>query len=803
VPPEARFAVRVDGRARAVCCAGCEAVAAAILAQDGGDYYRLRESPAPRPRAGPAENLSVYDDPRVQSAFVRACGAAREASFLVEGIRCSACAWLNERALARAPGVLAANVDYASHRATVRWDPARASVSAILGAVAAIGYGARPYDQRGADAARAAERRDLLWRLFVAGFGMMQVMMYALPAYLAREGEMSADIAQLMRWASLALTLPVVAYSAAPFFRGAWRGLRSRRPGMDLPIALGVGVGFAASALATLRGAGEVYFDSVAMFVFLLLAGRYLELVSRERAGRALARLGRLVPELAHRLRDPPRSSEAERVPAAALRPGDFVLVKPGETFPADGVIASGSGPVSEALVSGESAPAAKAPGDAVIGGALNLASPLVVEVHATGGATVLASILRLVERAQGERPRLAQLADRAASVFVLMVLALALAAAAYWTVADPARAVAVAIAVLVATCPCALSLATPIALTVASGELARRGLVLGRGGALEALARVTDVVFDKTGTLTRGELRLAGIEILGAVPRERCLALAAGLEAASEHPIGAAIAAFARESAPAEEVRNVPGSGIEGRVEGREYRIGTLAFARGLASARAREAARDGSAWLADENGLLACFRLADELRPEARRIVAELGALGLAVHMLSGDDADACRRIAARAGIVLVRARASPEDKRRYVAALQGRGRAVAMLGDGVNDAPVLAQADVSLAMGGGTRLAQASADCVMLKADLAELPRALRLARRTLAVVRENVLWAFAYNLAVLPLAVSGALTPWAAAIGMSASSLLVVANALRLQGLRIRTPEPWTSSTFSYR
>jgi P-type Cu2+ transporter len=726
----------------------------------------------------------------VQESFVRRISdedaGAREATLLIEGVRCSACAWLNERALGRVPGVLSATVNYASHRATVRWDPGRARLSQILRAVAAIGYSARPWDPRRAGAALARERRELLWRIFVAGFGAMQVMMYAFPAYLAGDGDMSADIAQLLRWASLVLTLPVAGYSAAPFFRGALRDWRARRAGMDTPVALGVGVGFAASVVATVRGAGDVYFDSVSMFVFLLLGGRYLELLARERAGRALAHLDRLVPELAHRLAGPPGSLQTERVAAAALAPGDLVLVKPGESFPADGVVTSGSGPASEALVSGESAPVAKSPGSAVIGGALNLASPLIVEVRATGPGTVLGSILRLVERAQDERPRIARLADRAASVFVLSVLVLAAAAGAWWGVTDAARAVPVVIAVLVATCPCALSLATPVAFTAASGALAGRGLVLARAGALEALARVTDVVFDKTGTLTRGDLRLSGVDVLGPVRRERCIAIAAGLEAASEHPVAAALVAAARGPRPlASDVRNVPGSGIEGTIEGRRYRIGSLRFVQALAEGVRPAPAKRGAVWLADESGLLAGFGLADAPRPEAAATVAELDRMGVAVHLLSGDAEAACRAVAARAGVRLVRAETGPEGKRDYVRALQRAGRVVAMLGDGVNDAPVLAQADVSFAMGAGARLAQVSAHAVMLREDLGELPRALATARRAVRIVRENVAWAFLYNVTVLPLALAGALSPQAAAIGMSASSLLVILNALRLQ------------------
>jgi Cu2+-exporting ATPase len=476
-----------------------------------------------------------------------------------------------------------------------------------------------------------------------------------------------------------------------------------------------------------------------------------------------------------------------------ALKPGDHALIKPGETFPADGIVEQGVGSVSEALLSGEAKPKTKRPGHAVIAGAANLSSPLVVKIEMVGPDTALSSILRLVERTAAEKPRSIELADRTASWFILLVLVLAAIAGIYWVATETVRALPVVVAVLVATCPCALSLATPVALTVAIAELAARGIVVARSQALEALAGATDVVFDKTGTLTRGELTLDDVTPLGRMSKERCLALAAAIESASEHPIAGAIAAgTAATGLRVAEIRNVPGSGVEARVEGRRYRIGTPEFALGLApgSVAAAEIGEDTAVWLGDESGPLAGFRFGDELRPEAREVVAALRALGLRVHLLSGDSERATKDMARRAGIDIVQAQAAPEYKRGYVADLQRQGRTVAMVGDGINDAPVLAQADVSLAMGGGTRLAQMRADAVMLSEDLRELPRAVEYARQTLRVMRQNVAWAFAYNLAVLPLALSGMLTPWAAAIGMSGSSLLVVLNALRLQGSRRR-------------
>jgi Cu2+-exporting ATPase len=793
VPAGVRYAARVGDRWEPVCCAGCEAVASAILRQGLGDYYRLREAAAAALQPDPGDP-GLWDDPALQGAFVRRDGTSSEALLLIEGMRCPACAWLNERAISVLPGVQGVSVNYTTHVATLRWDSGRVRLSQLLRAVSEIGYRASPFDPATARTVGRAERRGALARICVAGLGSMQVMMYAVPAYLAGEGEMTADIASLMRWASLALTLPVVLYSAWPFFAGAWRDLRAGRLGMDVPVALGIAVAFGASAAATFRDAGAVYFDSVSMFVFLLLLGRYLEIAARQRAAGALRHLGRLVPEFAGRLRDFPRSLEPERVPVAQLRAGDVVLVRPGETFPADGVVEQGSGTAGEALVSGEARPVGKSPGSAVIAGSGNLASPLFVKVTRVGADTVLSSILRLAERAAAEKPRLIRLVDRTAPWFTGSVIALAAIAGYFWGAADPARAVPVVVAVLVATCPCALSLAAPIALTVAVGELAKRGIVVARGHAVETLAQVHDVVFDKTGTLTHGEPRLKGVDVHSEVPRERCLAIAAAIEAASEHPVGRALAASGAGGLHAAEIRNVPGSGIEALVEGGRYRIGTLAFAMELRPGRPPrdEPGEDTVVWLSSPAGLLASFRLGDELRGEAREALAGLRDLGVRIHLVSGDREAAVRGVARRLDLGTVEAGAAPERKQQYVASLQGRGRVVAMVGDGINDAPVLAQSDVSLAMGGGARLAQMRADAVIVSQDLRELPRAIAHARRTFAIVGQNVLWAFAYNVLVLPLALSGGLSPWAAALGMSGSSLVVALNALRLE--RPARPRP---------
>ncbi|HSF48540.1 MAG TPA: heavy metal translocating P-type ATPase metal-binding domain-containing protein, partial [Burkholderiales bacterium] len=515
IPDGARYGAVIDGIERPMCCRGCKAVAEAIIAAGLADYYRHRSAPAASRRDSegviPPE-LRAYDAPELQRSFVLEIGEhTKEAMLILEGISCAACVWLNEQHIARLPGVLSANVNYATRRARVRWDERAISLSEILREIAAIGYTAYPYDPTRVETVFRTERTNALWRLFVAGFGMMQVMMYAVPVYLA-QGEMTAEIESLMRWASLALTLPVLLFSAQPFFMGALRDLHNRRLGMDVPVALGIGAAFVASVWNTVAGAGEVYFDSVAMFVFLLLSARYLESLARHKAASAAEELVKIIPARARRISGLPGSRTYEDVVVPSLALGDRVLVKPGEVIPVDGIVIEGATRVDEALFTGESVAIPKHAGDLVIGGTLNTESPIVIEVSRVGAETVLAGIVRLLDRALGEKPRLAELADRAAGFFVLALLLAAAAVALAWSVVEPDRALAVTIAVLVVSCPCALSLATPAALAAATGSLARRGVLITRGHALETLARATHFVFDKTGTLTEGKLKLIGV---------------------------------------------------------------------------------------------------------------------------------------------------------------------------------------------------------------------------------------------------------------------------------------------------
>ena len=703
-------------------------------------------------------------------------GGVALSQFQVAGMHCAACSGLIEDALRKLPGVAGASVNPASARLALRWRPAQLALADVLAALQAIGYGASPDVAASARELRRRERRQALWRLFVAGFLMMQVMMMATPAYVAEAGELSPDLAQLLRWGSWVMTLPVMAFAAGPFFSGAWRQLRAGRLGMDVPVALGIAMTFVASTGALFDPQGplghEVYFDSLTMFVALLLLARWFELGARHRAAEALEAVAGALPTVAERLLD---GGGSERVPPEALRVGDRIRVAAGEAFAADGVVLAGQGFVNEALLTGESAPVAKAVGDAVVAGSINLDGPLVVAVQRVGADTTAQGIVRLMQQAQSQRPVAGGVLDRVAAGFTAVVLLLALGAGLAWWWVDPSRAVAVAVAVLIVTCPCALTLAAPAAWLTASGALARRGLLLADLSALERLCHVDTVVFDKTGTLSEDRLLLRRHWAQGA-DADALLAVARSLAALSRHPHAQALA----DGAPAgtwHDVREVAGRGVEARdATGQLWRLGAPGWVSATPDSAARLAFGCGDCvlWL----------DLAEAPRADAAEAVHALKAQGRRVRLLSGDQPAAVATMAARLDIAHWHAGATPEAKLAAVRDWQARGERVLMVGDGINDAPVLAAADVRIAMGQGAMLARGAADALLVFNRLMAVPQALALARKTRHVLRQNLAWAALYNLACVPLALAGLLPPLAAGIGMAASSLLVVLNAQRL-------------------
>ncbi|NJD30416.1 MAG: heavy metal translocating P-type ATPase [Gammaproteobacteria bacterium] len=802
IPAGLRIHARIDGREEAVCCHGCKAVAEFITGAGLDDYYKYRDASAARADEPPrSDRWSAYDRPELVERLTRAePDGARSITVLLEGLRCSACSWLADKALHLQSGVLDVSVNPATARARLVWDPSRVKLGDLLRVLEHVGLRPHPLAGEPAEQLALLERRTALKRLAVAGFGMMQVMMFALPMYV---GGMERGMHEFFRLVSMLVCVPVAIYSGWPFYVGAWHALKARSVSMDVPVSLGIIAAFVASVWNTLTGSGEVYYDSVTMFVFFLALGRYVEMVARHRAGSVADALARLAPVTARRL----RGGQVEDVQAIELAVGDAILVRTGEVFPADGTVAAAAdGRVDESMLTGESTAIAKGEGSVVHAGTQNLGAPLHVRVTAVAGNTVLAGIVALLERAQAERPRLARAADRAAAWFLSRILVgSALVFAAWWFV-DPSRAFPATLAVLVVTCPCALSLATPAVIAAATADLARRGVLVAHSDAFEALAKASYVLWDKTGTLTRGLIRVEEIRALRDVPAEQCFKLAAALERLSEHPIAKAFLASEASGATASEASIVAGAGLEGTVEGRRLRIGTREFAAamGTAGTSIPGESSDGqaSSWvfLGDPGGLLAAFRLTDPLRAEAAGCVGELAALGLPSAIVSGDAEAPVAGVAARSGIERFTSRLTPQSKVDELQRLQAAGNVVIAIGDGINDAPLLRGADVAIAMGRGSALAQTSADLILVRDSLDQLPGVVLLARRAQRIVRQNLAWSIAYNLAALPLAALGFVPAWLAAIGMSLSSVLVVLNATRVaRGAGRAARARWTDPT----
>lgn len=753
------------------------------------------------------------DDPLLLSSFTRWIGpggelqmepgsdSLAESQFQLSGLHCAACAGIIERALMALPGVQSAAVNAASARLKLRWLPQRNSLAEVLACIERAGYGAAPDAAAPARALREKEHRQALWRLFVAAFLMMQVMMMAAPAYFAEPGDLSPDLSRLLQWASWVMSLPVLLFSAGPFFTGAWQQLRQRRLGMDVPVALGMAVTFVASSGALFDPQGhfgsEVYFDSLTMFVTFLLAGRFLELRARHRAADTLEKASAALPEMVERLEPDGRSSQ---VAPARLRVGDRVRVCAGQAFPADGVVESGSSSANEALLSGESEPVLKSAGDEVVAASMNLQAPLVMRVVRVGVDTRHEAIVRLMRDAATQRPASTLLADRFAGFFLWAVLLLAASGAAVWSFIDPSRAVWVAVSVLIVTCPCALSLATPASWLATTSALARRGLLLVRLDVLDTLCRVDTVVLDKTGTLTEDRMELlqhwapgdmakpAERDGSGNVVADELLAAARSLAAHSQHPFSRALAPLAGEAAEVvsvnagwTEVQEFAGLGLQARdARGQVLRLG-----------RPDWVAQDdqvkpslGAQLSFGAPGRLLHLRFGEVLRSDARAALQRLHALGMRTLLLSGDAGDRVARLAQEAGVQSSQGNANPDAKLAAVAALQAQGHCVLMVGDGINDAPVLARADASVVMGQGAMLARASADALLLSGRLTDLAEACEMALRTRRVIRQNLAWSALYNLACIPMALAGWLPPWAAGLGMAASSVFVVLNAQRL-------------------
>lgn len=775
-----RDAVRaeIDGEGRVFCCDGCRAAAEWIRNAHLDDYYKLRSEAVERVGTE-RPDYAIWDREDIVAGHTRTLeSGAREITVLTDGMRCAACAWLIDKALRREDGVEEITANAVTGRIRIRWQPGKTLLSKLLERMALLGY--RPYLATGLEReeARRRERNRWILRMGIAGLGAMQAMMFAEALYLDTAGEMPLPTRDFFRWITALVSAPVVFYSGWPFIEGMWRELKHRRLGMDTLIATSTLLAWFASVYQTIVHGVHVWFDAAVMFVFLLLAARMIEQGARKAASAQVDALARARPLLATRETGGDEVSR-EQVPVAQIVAGDIVRIAPGEPVPADGCLLDEAAAFDESLLSGESMPVQKHAGDAIYAGSLCAETPARIAVERIGADTRLSELARLVEDAQATRPRLAQVADRIAHQFVAVLLVSAVIVYLFWRWYDPSRAFEVTLAVLVVSCPCALSLAIPSALAAAHGALSKIGVLGVRGDALDRLAETDALVFDKTGTLTDGQPRIAGIGTMNGLSRDEAIAIAAALERDSRHPLARAFAMIAPGALPpANEVRQLPGQGIEGVIDECPWKLGHAGFA------ASRVGDDDHAIWLGDGEQPYARFVLAETLRHDAAAAVRALKRGGIDVELLSGDGEVAVARLADEVGIDRHASRQTPEDKLARVRALQAGGKRVAMVGDGINDAPVLAGADVSLAMGDGAALAQRAADFVITAESLGRVPQAIGIARRSRAIIKQNLWWATIYNVIALPLAATGHVTPWMAALGMALSSLLVTLNALRL-------------------
>ncbi|WP_420938440.1 heavy metal translocating P-type ATPase [Aeromonas veronii] len=782
VPANSGYSLEIKGIVRPMCCPGCQAVAETIMECGLASYYDHRTAPGTKGDLVPEElaALTHYDLAEVQQDFVTDSGTLREIQLTVEGLTCAACAWLIERHLMTLGGLRYINVNTTTHRARIKWDPDQLSLSDILKGFAQIGYRAYPFQTHQQEALYAKEVRSYMFRLALAGLGSMQVMMCAVALYMDLFISVEDEFMVYFKWISLLLSTPIMIYSAQPFYVGAWRSLKQGHLSMDVSVSLALIGAFIASMWATVFNTGEVYYDSITMFVFFLLLGRFLELRARRKASESSSNLARLVPIMATRIDD---EGEHE-VAAKTLQVGDRVRVLAGATLPADGIIVEGQASLNESMLTGEQLPLLKQPGDQVYAGTINTDAPLQIRVSHRIEESRIAQIMRLQDHALDDKPAIAQMADQLSRHFILALLIIAAAVWTFWHFHQPDQAFWVTLAVLVATCPCALSLATPTALTSATANLTRNSILLRRGHVLDVLTKANRIVMDKTGTLTTGEISLTGTTTLAEMDETHCLAIARAMEAQSEHPIARAFRLPTDSISvlpSAREITPVIGHGITALVDGVRYRIGS---ARWLGLDTAQERGRGLAIYLADEQQVLARFNLEDTLRPDARALIAAFKAAGLQTTVLTGDSSLQADEIARELGVDELVKGVSPDGKLAYLKAREAQGDISIMVGDGINDAPVLAGAHASFAMAGGTDLAKNSADAILLADDLSRLLEARVLAMRTRKIIIENFAWSIGYNLLVLPLAACGWLPPYLAAAGMSLSSLIVVTNSMRL-------------------
>lgn len=773
VPVNTDFKVEILGEVRAMCCPGCETVAQTIVDSGLVSYYQYRTAPAEKADLVPEQLQALvhYDNEEVQSEFVRNSDDRAEVTLSIDGVSCAACAWLIEKQVSHHSGVLSIRVNTTTNRAILAWDKSKTRLSELLSTIHQLGYKAAPFEADNQEAAYHKQMKQYLYRLGIAGLATMQVMMLAVALYLEVFGDLEPEFKNYFRWVSLIFATPVMLYSALPFYLNAWRSIRSRTLGMDVPVSIAMIFAYFASLVATVTEQGEVFFESISMFAFFLLVGRFLEMRARRKAAAASGNLLKLIPAIATKL-------DGDQVPVKTLKLGDQIRVLPGEHIPADGKILSGRVHIDESMLTGESVPVVKTKDDIVYAGTLNGEESFELEVTSSKADSMISNIVRLQDEAQLSKPKIAEIADIVARYFVAVILIVAAGTWFFWHEARPDDAFWIMLSVLVATCPCALSLATPTALTCATSRMGNYGILLRKSHVFETLCKVNHLIVDKTGTLTHGDIVIRDVELVSSVSKAESLAIAAALEAHANHPIARAFKQYADNDIVVEDVENIIGSGIKGYYGGKAVKIGSANFV-----LEGDNKSKPNAVYLAVDGVHIATFIYQDPIRKEAQSFVERFKQAGIKVTLLTGDSHANAMSVANEIGIDNVVAEAKPQDKLSYLQQVDSKDITM-MIGDGINDAPTLAGAHLSVAMGGGTDVAKASADMVLLGDHLERILEARKLALQTRKIIRENLAWSLGYNLLILPLAVAGLVAPYFAVVGMSASSIIVVSNSLRL-------------------
>lgn len=792
IPDKTYLPIKYKGKEYNTCCLGCQAVTNSIIKSGLEKYYEQRTKVAKRvtlPNLEILEQIKLYDEQKLQSDFTTIKNNdnnIKQIILIVNLITCPACIWLIEQHLINTDGIISAEINYTNYKAKISWNNNKIKLSDILLKIRQIGYKAYPYETQKYMENNKKEKKTATLRLLVASLSMMQVMMYTLPTYFYKN--IGNNYLYILQFATMVLTLPVVFYSAIPFYKGTIRDLKNKTIGMDTPITISIILAFISSFIALIYNKNNaIFFDSISMLVFFLLCGRYLEQNVRKKIADSTEKLAKLIPIFCHKVESSIKNNNIIEFLVANLSPNDLILVKPGENFPVDGLIVKGSSEVNESIMTGESIPVIKNINNKVIAGTTNIINPLIVKVTNVGKNSKLGNIIKLIDFNLSKKPKIAQISNKYASIFLLCILLLSILVFIIWLYkTNITNAIWITISMLIITCPCSLSLATPTALIATTSNLASNGLLIRTANSIEILPKITDIVFDKTGTLTEGNLIITKEFYLKGKKKD-LLNIIYSLEKYSEHPSAKAFSKFKNlKQLQVTQIKNIIGKGIEGMINDEKWYLGTLKFLEQISKNKLPNKFDDDNTIIAlgKNDGIYAVFYLKDKIKKQSFELINKLKQLNLSVHLLSGDTQNTVKQIANLLKINFFKSRVSPSDKLNYIKNLQTQKKYVLNVGDGVNDAPALAQADVSIAVDKSTDISRCYSDLIMIKNDMNLIYKAIIISKKTLRIINQNFLWAILYNTIAIPIAIMGLSSPAISALGMSISSLLVVLNALRL-------------------